>query len=329
MRSSQTKGIGLMSLFRRLTKSKEEGSDTEKKSVAIVGLDGAGKTTIVKRILRSEFTLTRPTFGVNIEVYKYRSLEFIVYDLGGQSPLRESLWEKFITSADGLVFVLDSADKERFELASEEFNRALSFNDKAPILFISNKIDLENAASTNDVLDIIDFGELVRLQRKYNFTRCSALTGAQLFESWDWLTLELCEDKDMPTNNVKIHGYYFFKSEGMEIETALFGKPKTQSKNVNLFKKGRYETIKFIKQMNGFERAETLLQVEDKQLILIKDKKNVIGIIVGDMDPAARAVQIVKNLHEKMEKSSIAHTSVNIKDLIEKHYPLDFLNEKK
>ncbi|MHA1155888.1 MAG: ADP-ribosylation factor-like protein [Candidatus Heimdallarchaeota archaeon] len=88
-----------MSLFKRLTKSKKEkeNSDSTKKSVAIVGLDGAGKTTIVKRILRSEFTLTRPTFGVNIEVYNYRSLEFIVYDLGGQTPLRESLWEKFIT----------------------------------------------------------------------------------------------------------------------------------------------------------------------------------------------------------------------------------------
>lgn len=316
-----------MSLFRRLTKSKED-SDTEKKSVAIIGLDGAGKTTIVKRILRSEFTLTRPTFGVNIEVYKYRSLEFIVYDLGGQTPLRESLWEKFIISADGLVFVLDSADKKRFELASEEFNRALSFNDTAPILFISNKIDLEDAASTDEVLDIIDFGELIRLQRKYNFTRCSALTGAQLFESWDWLTLELCEDEDLPTNNVKIHGYYFFKSEGMEVETTLFGKPKTQAKNVALFKKGRSEIINFIKQMNGFEIAETLLQVDDKQLVITKNKKNVIGIFIGEMDPAARAVQIVKNLHDKMERSSNNHTEVNIKDLIEKHYPLDFIKDK-
>ncbi len=315
-----------MSLFRRLKKTKSE--DSEKKSVAIIGLDGAGKTTIVKRILKSEFTLSRPTFGVNIEVYKYRALEFIVYDLGGQTPLRESLWEKFIKSADGLVFVLDSADKERFELASEEFNRALSFNDKAPILFISNKIDLENAASTDEVLDVIDFGELIRLQRKYNFTRCSALTGAQLFESWDWLTLKLCKDEDLPTNNVKICGYLFFKSEGMEIDTVLFGKPKTQAKNVTLFKKGRAETIKFIKQMSGFDTAETLLQVESKQLVITKNKMNVIGVIIGEMDPAARAVQIVKNLHEKIVKSANNFTRVNIKDLIEKHYPLDFIREK-
>ena len=61
--------------------------------------------------------------------------------MGGQQVLRESLWEKFISDSDGIVFVLDSADKKRFSIASEEFQKALAINVKAPVLFVSNKID--------------------------------------------------------------------------------------------------------------------------------------------------------------------------------------------
>ncbi len=308
--------------------SKEDDSNENKKTVAIVGLDGAGKTTIINRLLRSEFNLTRPTFGINIEIYKYRSLEFVVYDLGGQMPLRETLWEKFVSSADGLVFVLDSADKKRFNIAAEEFNNALSYNQEAPVLFLSNKIDLEDAASSDDVLDVIDFGELIRLQRKYNFSRCSALTGEDLFESWDWLTHNLAADQDLPLTNVKILGGFIFDSDGTEIETVILGKPKTQAKRVELFKRGKYELSRFIRQMEQYPKAETLLQAHKNQLIIIKKENIVIGIIVGENDPAARAVQILKTLSDKVERIFTDSKKECLKQLLEDNYPLDIIKDK-
>ncbi|MHA1245353.1 MAG: ADP-ribosylation factor-like protein [Candidatus Heimdallarchaeota archaeon] len=90
----------------------EDGGST-KQHVAIIGLDAAGKTTIMKRILRSEYSLSKPTFGVNIEVYQYRTLEFVVWDLGGHAPIRKTLWKKFVTKAQTIVFVVDAADKKR------------------------------------------------------------------------------------------------------------------------------------------------------------------------------------------------------------------------
>jgi len=311
-----------MSFFKKLAKSKDN-KNGEQKTVAIIGLDGAGKTTIINRLLRSNFKLTRPTFGVSIEIYKYRSLEFVVYDLGGQTPLRESLWEKFVASADGLVFVLDSADKKRFDLAAKEFNNALGYNNTAPLLFLSNKIDLEEAASQKEVLSIIDFGEIIRKQRKYYFARCSALTGQHLFESWDWLTLELSEKDSFPTNNVKILGCFHFNDVGKELETSIFGKPKTQSKNVELFKKGKNALISFIRKMLNFEQAETLLQVGENQLVIVKNKEHVIGVIIGENDPASRAVQVLKNLHEKITNN----LEINLKNIIIDNYPLDVMKD--
>ncbi|MHA1124242.1 MAG: ADP-ribosylation factor family protein [Candidatus Heimdallarchaeota archaeon] len=311
-----------MSLFKKLARSKASDND-EQKTVAIVGLDGAGKTTIINRLLRSDFKLTRPTFGVSIEIYKYRSLEFVVYDLGGQTPLRESLWEKFVASADGLVFVLDSADKRRFDLAAEEFNNALSYNKKAPILFLSNKIDLEDAASQAEVLNIIDFSDLNRKQRSYFFSRCSALTGQFLFESWDWLTLKLSDNENSSSINVKMLGCYHFNDVGKEIETSIFGKPKTQSKYVELFKKGKSALISFIRKMLNFEEAETLLQVGKNQLVIVKKKENVLGIVIGENDPASRAITVLKGLHEKI----MHNTNSNLMNIISDNYPLDVMKE--
>ncbi|MHA1355370.1 MAG: ADP-ribosylation factor-like protein, partial [Candidatus Heimdallarchaeota archaeon] len=124
-----------------------DGGST-KQHVAIIGLDAAGKTTIMKRILRSEYSLSKPTFGVNIEVYQYRTLEFVVWDLGGHAPIRKTLWKKFVTKAQTIVFVVDAADKKRFHLAKEVFYESLENTDpKAPILFLANKSDKEDTAN--------------------------------------------------------------------------------------------------------------------------------------------------------------------------------------
>ncbi|HUT81661.1 MAG TPA: Arf family protein [Candidatus Bathyarchaeia archaeon] len=319
-----------MSLFRRLSKTRDikgESSLEDKKSVAIVGLDGAGKTTIVNRLLKSEFNLVRPTFGINIEIYKYRSLEFIVYDLGGQTPLRETLWEKFVSSADGLVFVLDSIDKTRFNLAAEEFGNALNYNKNAPVLFLSNKIDSDDAANAEEVMKIIDFSKLNRIQRKNNFARCSALTGELLFESWDWLTLQLSENMALPTLNVKIIGGYLLYNDGSEIETVVLGKPRTQFKHAEMIKKGRYEIDRFIRQMKNYPRAETLLQVGENQLFVTKDNNLILGVIIGENEPAARAVQITKRLNSTISRKLSNEEKFCFKTLIEDNYPLDIFTE--
>ncbi|MCG3260574.1 MAG: 50S ribosome-binding GTPase, partial [Candidatus Heimdallarchaeota archaeon] len=84
-------------------------------SVALLGLERAGKTSLVKKLLKQEDIVVRPTYGVNLENYQYRDLNFTCFDLGGHQPFRLSLWKKFIERADSVIYLVDSADHVRFE----------------------------------------------------------------------------------------------------------------------------------------------------------------------------------------------------------------------
>jgi ADP-ribosylation factor-like protein 1 len=66
---------GLLSLFSGLFGSKE-------RRILILGLDGAGKTTILYRLQVSEVVTTIPTIGFNVETVQYKNLKFQVWDLG-------------------------------------------------------------------------------------------------------------------------------------------------------------------------------------------------------------------------------------------------------
>lgn len=71
----------LLSYFRGLIGSREM-------RILILGLDGAGKTTILYRLQVGEVVTTIPTIGFNVEQVTYKNLRFQVWDLGGQTSIR-------------------------------------------------------------------------------------------------------------------------------------------------------------------------------------------------------------------------------------------------
>jgi ADP-ribosylation factor protein 4 len=105
-------GLTISSLFSRLFGKKQM-------RILMVGLDAAGKTTILYKLKLGEIVTTIPTIGFNVETVEYKNISFTVWDVGGQDKIRP-LWRHYFQNTQGLIFVVDSNDRERVGEAREE-----------------------------------------------------------------------------------------------------------------------------------------------------------------------------------------------------------------
>lgn len=134
--------------------------------VTILGLDSAGKTTVLYRLQFNEFVNTVPTKGFNAEKIKLAlgrtgTVTFHFWDVGGHEKLRP-LWKSYTRCTDGIVFVVDSVDAERMDEAKTELHRlAHSLESQGvPMLIVANKQDLRNSLTLADIEKMLALGEL-------------------------------------------------------------------------------------------------------------------------------------------------------------------------
>merc|ERR1719258_961712 len=92
--------------------------------ILMVGLDAAGKTTILYKLKLGEVVTTIPTIVFNVETVEYKNINFTVWDIGGQDRIR-LLWRHYYQGKQGVIFVVDSNDRDRMEDAREELDKLL------------------------------------------------------------------------------------------------------------------------------------------------------------------------------------------------------------
>jgi len=158
--------------------------------ILMLGLDGAGKTTILYRLQLGEVQHTLPTIGFNVETLKYRNISFTLWDVGGQDKIRR-LWRHYFEGTQGLIFVVDSNDTERIDLATEELRYLLSQDQlrNCSLLVLANKQDLPNAVDPNVLQQKMELDQ--QKYRRWHVQPCSAPTGDGLWEGFDWLSNNL------------------------------------------------------------------------------------------------------------------------------------------
>ncbi|CAF1228243.1 unnamed protein product, partial [Didymodactylos carnosus] len=152
--------------------------------ILMLGLDAAGKTTILYKIKLNENLQTIPTIGFNVEtVQPCRGVSFTVWDVGGQDKIRQ-LWKHYYQGTEGLIYVVDSNDRERIAESKSELHEILKSPEMThvPIVVIANKQDLKDAMSCSDIVQKLGLNELNGKNRWYIQSAC-AINGDGLLDS--------------------------------------------------------------------------------------------------------------------------------------------------
>ncbi|KAF0287285.1 ADP-ribosylation factor 4 [Amphibalanus amphitrite] len=162
--------------------------------ILLLGLDAAGKTTILHRLKLGEVVTTIPTIGFNVETIEYRNISFTVWDVGGQKILRP-LWHHYFSNAKGLIYVVDSLDRERVQEAADELADMLQHDElrHIPVVVMANKQDMPRVMSPSEVTERLGMGKMTG--RPWHVQATSATQGEGLYEALDWLSREISQSR--------------------------------------------------------------------------------------------------------------------------------------
>ncbi|KAM6196221.1 ADP-ribosylation factor-like protein 3 isoform 1-T1 [Sarcoramphus papa] len=180
---------GLLSVIQRL-----KGSPEQELRIVLLGLDNAGKTTLLKRLASEEVSTITPTQGFNIKSIHSHGFKLNVWDIGGQRSIRP-YWRKYLGSTDLLIYVIDSADQKRFEETGQELAELTEEESLTgvPLLVFANKQDLVTAAPAAEIAEGLSLHTY--RDREWQIQACSALSGEGVQDGMNWISSQIMNRK--------------------------------------------------------------------------------------------------------------------------------------
>ncbi|XP_066253051.1 ADP-ribosylation factor-like protein 3 [Euwallacea similis] len=173
--------MGLLSILRKLTSTPER-----ELRLLLLGLDNAGKTTILKTLASEDITSITPTAGFNIKSVISDGFKLNVWDIGGQRKIRP-YWKNYFENTDVLIYVVDSADKKRLEETGIELYELLSDSklNNVPLLVYANKQDLPDSLPAAELAQALGLPSIK--DRTWQIQACTACTGTGVREGMEWV----------------------------------------------------------------------------------------------------------------------------------------------
>jgi len=176
--------MGLLSIIKKVKQREKEVR------LLMLGLDNAGKTTILKKFNGEDISTISPTIGFNIQTLEFLGYKLNIWDIGGQKSLR-TYWRNYFEMNDAVLWVVDCADTMRFDMCKEELFTLLQEEKLAGATFLifANKQDLPGAVPPEEIQKILDLASITT--HHWRVQPCSAVTGEGLKEGMEWVVADI------------------------------------------------------------------------------------------------------------------------------------------
>lgn len=159
--------------------------------VVTLGLDEAGKTSILFKLKQNEFIQTIPTIGFNVETVEYKNMKFTIWDVGGQHKIRP-LWKHYYFNTQAVIFVIDSSNKDRLMEAQNELAKLVQEKElrEASLLIFVNKQDIHPCVTIEEITESFGLFKLC-CNRSWHIQACDANSGYGLQDGLEWLSRQM------------------------------------------------------------------------------------------------------------------------------------------
>ena len=155
----------------------------KEQKVLFLGIDNAGKSTLLFQMRDQQFKDTVPTVGLNVETIKYRDHTLTLWDVSGQAT---RLWKHYFDKINAVIYVIDSSDRERLPKSKTYLHRVLQDKElkDAPILIMANKQDKEGCLTPEQLFEELGMPAVMKegSRKDVMFQGCSAMTGVGVWE---------------------------------------------------------------------------------------------------------------------------------------------------
>jgi small GTP-binding protein len=298
--------------------------------IVIVGLEFAGKTSLVLRLQTGEFRGTLPTSGLDTEILDIQGTLFQLFDLGGHQRFRQMFWKEYVKLSQGIVFMIDANDLGKLDDAVEWLWKCLEWNSKAPLMILANKADL-NHIELPKLIDKVNLQKLPQQSptRSFQIFEISVKTGKNLDRALNWFSQKIA--LSMSTKYIKLEGIYLFLRTGVPIVSHLFMNKTEEPMNNDIIPGFLNAIDEFASGMMGSEEGLNSLTTENYSIVMVKRETLLCAIITdkeSDLSVARMVAESVVNHLEKTFPSQLIKYRANGRYLFPRNFLVDYLQQE-